>query len=121
MRKIESHKVAGNELDIVVMDEKGSGGANHKYEVWVKTGPNSNVVLADIDFQNGPIPVNGINGVTPEVLLAIVKDRLEYFQDGPFPCTENEDALFYVIHALETLKNRTKDRIKRVVEGKLKA
>jgi hypothetical protein len=121
MRKIESHKVAGNELDIVVMDEPGSGGANHEYAAWIKAGPNTNVVLSQINFQNGPIPVNGINGVTHEVLLAVVQDRLKCFQAGPFPCEENKLALEYVTQALEVLKGRTRDRIKRAVEGQLKA
>ena len=123
MRTITNHKVPGNEkneLEIVVTDEPGSGGANHRYEVWTECSATADV-LAEINFQNGPIPVNGINGVTQEVLLAIVKDRLECFQSGPFPCAENEAALAFVNEALEILKNRTKDRIARAVEGKLKA
>jgi hypothetical protein len=130
MRTIESHKVAGNEkneLDIVVTDEPGAGGANHSYAVWIASelnDPDCDLALGPlhtVNFQNGPIPVNGINGVTQEVLLAIVKDRLECFQNGPFPCAENEAALAFVSEALEILKNRTRDRIARAVEGKLKA
>jgi hypothetical protein len=33
-------------------------------------------------FQNGPIAEVGVNGVTHEVLLAIVADRLRSFQKG---------------------------------------
>src|ERR1700682_4044900 len=129
MRRIESHKVAGNEnneLSIVVVDESGSGGAIHVYEVGFgyydtyQDAPDY-YDIATVSFQNGPIPGNGINGVTHEVLLAIVKDRLECFQAGRFPCEENKLALEYVTQALEILKNRTKDRIKRAVEGQLKA
>lgn len=123
MRKIESHKVVGNErneVEIYAVDEPGSGGACHAYEVMVSDGQYG-FDLATIIFQNGPIPVNGINGVTHEVLLAIVKDRLECFQAGPFPCAENETALAFVTEALEILKGRTRDRIARQVEGQLKA
>src|ERR1700730_12527238 len=101
MRQITSHKVAGNEtneLFIMVTDEAGSGGAHHEYHVY--TTPDSKGLqfctsIAEISFQNGPILANGINGVTQEVLLAIVKDRLECFQAGPFACKENEAALAY--------------------------
>jgi hypothetical protein len=85
MRQITSHKVAGNEeneLIILVTDAPGAGGANHKYDIWcpldapINFTQNSSQALAEVNFQNGPIPVNGINGVTQEVLLAIVADRL---------------------------------------------
>ena len=130
MRQITSHKVAGNEHNevmILVTDEPGAGGANHKYEIWpplnvaARSFQEASAAIAEINFQNGPIPVNGITGVTHEVLLAIVADRLECFQAGPFPCHENEIALLHVNRALELLKNRTEDRIKRAVEGQLKA
>lgn len=128
MRQITNHKVAGNELHIDVLDEPGSGGANHEYQVSVVGVTNyedANQFYGQfntkISFQNGPIPVDGINGVTQEVLLAIVQDRLQSFQNGPFPCKENEAALAYVTEALEILKGRTRDRIARAVEGKLKA
>src|SRR5882672_10115250 len=113
MREITSHKVVGNErneLFIGVTDEPGAGGANHEYLVY--SWPhleNLKCVLrtAEIKFQNGPIPVNGINGVTHEVLLAIVADRLNSFQCGPYPCAENDMALHHVVQALNWLKQRT--------------
>ena len=127
MRQITSHKVPGNEaneVDIIIGDEPGAGGANHKYVVYATPdlkGMEYAQRLAVINFQNGPIPINGINGVTQEVLLAVVADRLQSFQSGPFPCKENEAALAYVTEALEILKGRTRDRIARAVEGQLKA
>lgn len=125
MRQITSHKVAGNEaneVSIFAVDEAGVGGAHHEYAVGANTHDTDTYYdLATINFQNGPIPVNGINGVTQEVLLAIVRDRLECFQAGPFPCKENAQALDHVIEALEILKGRTRDRIARSVEGQLKA
>jgi hypothetical protein len=127
MRAVTGHKVAGNELNelqIKVLDQPGSGGANHKYLVsteWTAPEENWSPFHTTINFQNGPILTNGINGVTQEVLLAIVADRLQSFQAGPFPCKENEAALAYVTEALEILKGRTRDRIARAVEGQLKA
>jgi hypothetical protein len=127
MRQLTSHKVAGNEsneVDIIVADAAGSGGANHHYKIF-KVGGTQLLpypeLLAEVQFQNGPILTNGINGVTQEVLLAIVADRLQSFQAGPFPCQENADALGHVSAALEILKQRTIDRIARAVEGQLKA
>jgi hypothetical protein len=51
--------------------------------------------------------------------LAIVRDRLEAFQAGPFNCRENSDALAGVVHAMDRLNDRTRDRIRRGVEGAL--
>ena len=72
-------------------------------------------------FQNGPIQTAGVNGITQEVLLAIVIDRLRSFQAGPFPCDENAEALGYCEMALDFLKERTKMRLARGVEGKSEA
>jgi hypothetical protein len=127
MRQVTSHKVAGNEkneLFIAVTDEPGAGGASHEYVAYYSPDPEGIEYaspIVNINFQNGPIPVNGINGVTHEVLLAIVADRLNSFQIGPYPCAENDMALHHVVQALNWLKQRTEDRIKRAVEGQLKA
>jgi hypothetical protein len=71
-----------------------------------------------IEFQKGGIQETGVNGVTHEVLLAIVADRLESFQNGPFHCDENRVALNHVTEALAALKSRTVARLARGVEGK---
>ncbi|ASD52095.1 hypothetical protein KNT64_gp143 [Pseudomonas phage PspYZU05] len=76
-----------------------------------------NEVLCEVYFQNGPIPVNGVNGVTIESLLAISKDRLEEL-NGKFSCEENEIALDAISAALAALHSRTAKRIARGVEGK---
>lgn len=69
-------------LKTYAVDEPGHGGACHKYQV-VAPGvhfgdkPTTGFVLADIQFQNGPINAdgNGVNGVQHEDLLAIIIDR----------------------------------------------
>ncbi len=57
------------------------------------------------------------NGMTMEVLLAIVIDRLEDFQAGPLECAHNQDALDHLRKGLQALHDRTLDRRARDVEG----
>ena len=123
MRRITDHIVSGDQavqLEITVVDDPGSGGANHRYHIdwlgdqtWKNEQPNS----LDIHFQEGPIKENGVNGITQEALLAIVIDRLRGFQAGPFACFDNEFALSHCKEALMHLQRRTVDRIRRGVEG----
>lgn len=130
MRKLTGHKVnpANDRITIEVMDAPGAGGANHHYLVsGFHTGTNVSVnnpgnVLADesavnILFQNGPIPETGVNGITQEVLLEIVADRLRSFQAGPFACRENALALTKIEEAQMWLHSRTMKRMQRGVEG----
>lgn len=115
MRTVEDHKInpANDQINIIVTDEPGSGGANHQYKLEAGEYPS----MLAINFQNGPIAETGINGVTHEALLAIVADRLRSFQAGPFSSKYNELALVHVEGALHWLKLRTTDRINRGVEG----
>jgi hypothetical protein len=113
-REINTHKVNGlNEhLRIRVMDEPGQGNACHHYRIqyldqWTW----------DTHFQEGPVQEVGVNGVSNEALLAIVRDRLEGFQAGAYACKENKDALDAIKHAMYRLAARTKDRVERGVEG----
>ena len=135
MRELTGHKVNGvnDGLQIVVRDEPGHGGACHKYHVTtteypppIGRGMSSDDLrkaqamhraVHDLRFQNGPIAEAGVNGITHEVLLTILSDRLEGFQRGPFACFENERALYHVREALGWLRHRTADRLARCVEG----
>lgn len=116
MREIQSSE----HTIIRVTDEPGAGGACHEYEIRGKVSPlrPGTVSLSEILFQNGPIAENGVNGCQNEDLLRIVIDRLESFQAGPFPCKANSWALGHCQDALQWLKERTRDRQKRGVEGK---
>jgi hypothetical protein len=102
------------QLNITVMDEPGHGGASHEYVV---TGAGPVAINHCVTFQNGLIQEYGVNGVTQEVLLAIVIDRLRSFQAGPFSCRDNAIALTHCEDALMRLQRRTRERIKRGVEG----
>ena len=120
MREIHDHKVnpANDKLDITVLDEPGPGGANHEYQVTgyaSKDGVHNGCLR--ISFQEGPIAEAGVNGVTQEVLIAIVIDRLRSFQQGKFACRENALALTKLEEAQLWLFSRTLKRMQRGVEG----
>lgn len=124
MREIIEHKVnpANDTLRIVVTDEPGSGGANHRYLI-SGFDPSTNAAYdgdpryAVVMFQNGPINEVGVNGLTHEALLAIVADRLRSFQAGPFSCKANACALTHIEEAQHWLQQRTSERMRRGVEG----
>ena len=123
MRKITSHHVKdqAGELEIVVIDDKVSGGENSRYQVIdvskQNTAPDAaDMVIAEIQFQNGPISENGVNGITNEVLISIVIDRLESFQEGKLANRYNSAALHSLHSALASLKQRTIERLERGVE-----
>lgn len=108
MRKINSDHY----LTVTALDAPGAGGANHHYDVH-----NGAVPLMRVHFQEGPLKVAGINGVTQEALLLLVIDRLASFQAGPYACPENALALEHAVASLEALEARTKARKERGVEG----
>lgn len=127
MRTLNEHKInpANDTLKIEVQDNVGAGGANHRYAVsgfdnernpskFTVDEPSTKTVIL---FQNGPIPEAGVNGVTHEVLLAIVADRLRSFQSGPFACKANACALTHIEEAQHWLQQRTIERMRRGVEG----
>ena len=117
MRRIEDHKVSPSPgqhdiIKIQVTDLPGAGGANHEYEVILPGGD-----ITYINFQNGPVPDHGVNGLTQEVLIAICIDRLRNFQNGLYACRENALALTKLEEALLWLHSRTRGRLARGVEG----
>jgi hypothetical protein len=135
-REIETHKVNGlNEaIDITVMDEPGHGNACHVYSIvaidpkhWQDQPDGTKVLDVEktanerhgcvIKFQNGPIGEVGVNGISNEALLAVVRDRLDCFQSGKYACEANGVALRHIVNAMETLHERTRARMSRGVEG----
>lgn len=123
MRKITDHKLNGlnDALVVNVLDEPGQGNACHVYEIYADESlvelKDGVTVHSTINFQNGPIKEVGVNGISQEVLLAIVIDRLRGFQSGQFACRENAIALVKCEEALMWLQKRTRDRLSRGVEG----
>ena len=121
MREITSHKVNGlnKAIRIVAVYEPGPGGANHQYAIEFTNTKHDKPLFErqNIAFQNGPIAESGVNGISQEALLAIVIDRLQSFQDGPYKCRENAIALTHLEDAIHWLQHRTRQRMARGVEG----
>lgn len=115
-REITSHQVneCNRFVSIHAIDEPVNG-ANHRYTIQHPRNRNEPIIL---EFQNGPI-ADGFNGIGNECLLAVLVDRFEGFQSGPFACDENEDALRLLSMAMAALKSRTEKRVARGVEGTL--
>lgn len=115
MRTIETHRVnpANDLIEIKVLDAPGSGGAHHHYRLRLPSVPED----IFLDFQNGPIAEAGVNGITHEALIAVLVDRLECFQAGPYACAENREALASLKMAQHWLHERTRARVARGVEG----
>ena len=114
-RTLTEHQVnpANDRIAVSVMDEPGSGGANHHYLVECPEGQ----WAISLHFQNGPINEVGVNGLTHEVLLAILTDRLRGFQSGPYASRHNALALTALEEAQNWLNRRTFERMARGVEG----
>lgn len=74
-------------------------------------------VIAKVNFQEGPIKENGINGVNNEDLLLMVLTRLEHFQKSEYTCKENDIAIMKLEETLMWLRKRTLGRVNRGVEG----
>ena len=104
------------EVLVMAEDNPGPGGANHRYVV--EAPHQYGNLYANINFQHGGVAETGLNGLTHEILLAIVIDRLQAFQQGAFACAENAEALHYADAALRALERRTATRQARGVEGK---
>ena len=76
----------------------------------------ANKELGGLYFQDGPIREVGVNGTTNELVLSVLIDRTQYLDDL-YPCQENKQAITHLQAALDLFNARTKDRIKRGVEG----
>ena len=117
---------------IMVKDTPGPGGAHHEYNLsWLGAPTETELPdgsVASVRKPNGTVVIlfqrggkntpAGVNGITNENLLEIVRHRMECFQAGPFACKENESALNHVSMALVMLQRRTSKRQRRGVEGK---
>lgn len=127
MKILSSHRTEcpnelNNSLVVQALDEPSNGGAHHAYVIHVdeSKAPVSETVHVTLQFQQGGIAEMGVNGISNEALLAIVIDRMKGFQAGPFACRENAVALTHLETAVLWLGARTRERVARGVEGKLK-
>lgn len=122
-RELTSHRVNGcnEKLHVEALDGPGPGGASHLYGIGGFTRRNDagtdDETYLKLHFQNGPIKEVGTNGVTHEALLAILIDRLQGFQKGPYASRDNAVALTKLEEAQMWLHKRTLERLARGVEG----
>jgi hypothetical protein len=120
MREITSHQINEcNEAIRISCDERDekNGNASHHYVLEPQSNLEPSFAAVVLSFQHGPIKEVGTNGITHEALLAVLIDRLEGFQAGPYACEENAQALNALQVARSALKVRTRGRVARGVEG----
>lgn len=108
--------------EVFTVDEKGNGGAHHRYTIFTKESINGedldNPVVGDIQFQNGARNTVGSEpGVLDTDLLEIARHRLQCFQQGDYATRENAIALTHIEEALLWMNKRVEDRIERNVLG----
>jgi hypothetical protein len=72
-------------------------------------------------MQNGVFSKNGLKGYNESDLLRIVKHRIEFFQNGDFPCADNIKIINAVSDALAAIEERIQDRKSRNVHSKNEA
>jgi len=123
MRTINTHKLSAlnQNIKITVLADPDQANSLHDYYITGIDPVTKDVVFqTDIHFQKGPVKEAGLNGISDDTLLAVVIDRLQGFQKGPFSCRENAVALTHIETALLWLQKRTMDRITRGVEGESK-
>ena len=102
-----------NEAIDITADPIADGGASHNYEF--KIGDR---VVGVIQFQKGPRnEIASTPGVTEAALLAVLIDRLQGFQAGPFACRENAIQLTKLEETLMWTKERANARARRGVLG----
>lgn len=115
MRTIDTHHDGHglNESIEITADDLGPGGASHKYVASI-----AGAVVATVQFQEGPRNVIGSTpGMTEAAVLAILIDRLQGFQAGPYSCRENAIQLTKLEETLHWTKARADARAKRNVLG----
>lgn len=105
-------------IKVIATDELGPGGAHHRYVFTADVGGPSQESAGYLQFQKGPRGEEGSTpGVTEASVLAVLIDRLESFQAGPFACSENEAALGHLRAAMEWVHERAHARARRGVLG----
>lgn len=107
-----------NDAITITADDQNeaNGNASHHYNIKL-TLPNGGERNWVLDFQDGPIKEEGFNGLTSEVLMDILIDRMKSFQSSKFSCRENAIALTHLETAVLWMQERTRVRVSQNVEG----
>jgi hypothetical protein len=119
MEKLSTIQKRENLNQVLVLDEKGNGGANHRYSIVDANADGGGYKeYGIIQFQNGARKLeDSVHGVLDTDLLEIVRHRLSCFQQGQFSTRENAIALTHIEEALLWMNKRVEDRIERNVLG----
>jgi len=119
VQKLSTIQKRENLNQVFVLDEKGNGGANHRYSIVDnKIDDGGYKEYALIQFQNGARKLpDSIHGVLDTDLLEIIRHRIQCFQQGEFATEYNAEALKHVELALMWMNRRVEDRIERSVLG----
>lgn len=118
LRPLTTHQNNGLNRTIQVLandDDKVKGGAARSYLIDGLPG----IAPTTVIFHEGDPALVGCTGITHEVLMAILIDRFEGFQKGPFPSPFNDITLHHLRAAMTAQSERALDRSARGVEGKL--
>jgi hypothetical protein len=119
MRRLVHPLLTENNTFIVHEDEPKFG-APHHFQVQVNSSADLvkyRGMMTKVDFQEGPIKENGVNGIANEDALVMVLARLEGFQNTKYKCDENAKAISHIEEALKVLREHTNKRVERNVEG----
>ena len=101
----------------ITCDARDENGGSHHYAIRLHADTGVFDGEQRLQFQKGPLKEAGMNGVSDEALLAIIVDRLEGWQTGPYRSRYNALALTKIEEAIHWLNARTTDRQQRGVEG----
>lgn len=114
MRSIPTHAPT----NVAALDRRDPDAGNASHVYGVRYGAETLTVRFQHGLRNDPASEAGI---FDDDLLAIVEDRLEGFQSGPFACNENAVALAAVQEARAALASRVAARMAQGVLGENKA
>jgi hypothetical protein len=116
------HDGHGTQEKITIISDEPDprDGAAHNYSLNVErvTAWTHNGDFATLRFQRGPKnDPDHVPGLTDAALLAVLIDRYEGFQRGPFACRENAIVLTHLQTAALWIRARADDRARRGVMG----
>lgn len=73
--------------------------------------------FVSVKWQEGVIPVCGVNGAFIEDVLEIARDRIASLNQGDFRCRENSLAVTHIEEAMNWLVRRRLNRLDEGVQG----
>lgn len=124
MRGIDQkHHDGLNDLLLIEADERDpeAGSTSHRYfgHIDLSDAEHEDVrTVIEVQFQRGPrSEPDSTPGALDAALVAILLDRYEGFQSGPYRCRENALVITKLEEALHWMQHRTNERARRGVLG----